>query len=313
LPSDNRGKIVGLLGTHNDLIAMVDGTLAPGVADFYSSGESPSIPDSTGYSAVLGWNEIGWEVKWTATTAGKHITAAYATDVGGGLASTDPYRLYWGFDGDLYYQQLQSDVINPNQIVNYNYEDSVDGVLYTPWFFADQIEVDKLATKVIVETAHCTSTITIKVEYALDDDNDEASDYTALGTITSSTNPTEYTLASGVGIAFRSIQFKITLATDTNTISPDMLNLTMEFRKKLDTKFGWSVNIDMTKPYKGNSPMAMRSNILADIQSNTLLEFTYRDDSSTNRNYYVDIINAQGLENTATDERGTTTLLVSEP
>ena len=59
--------------------------------------------------------------------------------------------------------------------------------------------------------------------------------------------------------------------------------------------------------------MAMRSNILADIQSNTLLEFTYRDDSSTNRNYYVDIINAQGLENTATDERGTTTLLVSEP
>jgi hypothetical protein len=69
----------------------------------------------------------------------------------------------------------------------------------------------------------------------------------------------------------------------------------------------------MTKTYKGNSPMAMRSNILADIQSNTLLEFTYRDDSTTERNYYVDIINAQGLENTATDERGTTTLLVSEP
>jgi len=312
LPSDNRGKIVGLLGTHNDLIAMVDGTLAPGMADFFSSGESPAIPDSTGYSAVLGWNEVGWEVKWTATTAGKHVTAAYATDVGGGLASTDPYRLYWGFDGDLYYQQLQSDVINPNQIVNYKYNSS--GLLYTPWFFADQIEVDKLATKVKVETANCSTGATgsnqsIKVEYALDDDD---SSYTTLGTITSN-GTTEYTLASGVGIAFRSIQFKITLTTDGDTVSPDMLNLTMEFRKKLDTKFGWSVNIDMTKTYKGNSPMAMRSNILADIQSNTLLEFTYRDDSTTERNYYVDIINAQGLENTATDERGTTTLLVSEP
>ena len=92
-----------------------------------------------------------------------------------------------------------------------------------------------------------------------------------------------------------------------------MLNLTLIFRKKLDTKFGWSVNLDMTKPYKGRSPKDMRADILSDIDSNTLLEFTYRDDSSTNRNYYVDIINAQGLEHTATDERGTTTILVSEP
>ena len=57
----------------------------------------------------------------------------------------------------------------------------------------------------------------------------------------------------------------------------------------------------------------MRSDILSAIQSNTLLEFTYRDDTSTNRNYYVDIVNAQGLEYTAYDERGSTNLLVSEP
>lgn len=87
------------------------------------------------------------------------------------MASTNPYRLYWGFDGDLYYQQLQSDVINPNQIVNYNYEST--GLLYTPWFNADQVEVDKLALKVKVDTANCSSGGTtenqkIKVEYALD-------------------------------------------------------------------------------------------------------------------------------------------------
>ena len=69
----------------------------------------------------------------------------------------------------------------------------------------------------------------------------------------------------------------------------------------------------MTKAYKGRTPKTMRADILSDINSNTLLEFTYRDDSSTDRNYYVDIINAQGLEHTATDERGTTTILVSEP
>ena len=53
--------------------------------------------------------------------------------------------------------------------------------------------------------------------------------------------------------------------------------------------------------------------------SNTLLEFTYRDDNTTDengkasRNYYVDIQSAQGLEHTAYDERGATHLTLTEP
>ena len=92
-----------------------------------------------------------------------------------------------------------------------------------------------------------------------------------------------------------------------------MINLTLIYRKKLESKFGWSVNVDMNKGYKGNTPKSMRANILSAIQSNTLLEFTYRDDTSTNRNYYVDITSAQGLEHTAYDERGSTQLLLTEP
>ena len=57
----------------------------------------------------------------------------------------------------------------------------------------------------------------------------------------------------------------------------------------------------------------MRSNLLSAIESNTLLEFTFRDDASTNRNYYVDITSAQGMEHTAYDERGSTRLLLAEP
>jgi hypothetical protein len=133
-----------------------------------------------------------------------------------------------------------------------------------------------------------------------------------MGTITSN-GITTYTFGSSVGTTFRSIQFKITLATNTVSASPDLISLTLEFRKKLNTKFGWSVHIDMNKAYKGSTSKSMRSNILSAIESNTLLEFTYRDDSSTNRNYYVDITNAQGLEETAYDERGTTQLLLTEP
>jgi hypothetical protein len=310
LPSDYRGSITKLMGTHNDLIAMVDGTLAPTSVDLFATGESPVIDASTGFSSVLGYNESGWEVKWAASgnDQGKKITAGFVSDVGGTLTSTNPYRMYWGFDGDLYYQQLQSDVINPTQVVNYSYEDSVDGVHYTPWFSADQVEVDKLALKLKAETATCNSNQTIKIEYALDYDET----YTTMGTITSN-GITTYTFGSNVGTAFRSIQFKITLATNTTNASPDLISLTLEYRKKLNTKFGWSVNIDLNKAYKGNSPKAMRSSILSDIQSNTLLEFTYRDDSTTNRNYYIDITSAQGLEETAFDERGTTQLLLTEP
>jgi len=213
-----------------------------------------------------------------------------------------------GIDGDLYYQQLQSDVINPTQVVNYSYEDSVDGIHYTPWFSADQVEVDKLALKLKAETATCNSNQTIKIEYALDYDET----YTTMGTITTN-GITTYTFGSNAGTAFRSIQFKITLATNTTNASPDLISLTLEYRKKLNTKFGWAVNVDLNKGYKGNSAKAMRSSILSAIQSNTLLEFTYRDDSTTNRNYYVDITSAQGLEETAFDERGTTQLLLTEP
>ena len=312
LPSDNRGSIAQLLGTHNDLIALVDGTLTPSNVDMFASGnESSVISDTTGYSAILGWNEIGWEVKWTAagTDQGKKITSGYVTDVGGNLSSTNPYRLYWGFDGDLYYQQLQSDVINPNQVVNYKYEDDVDGLHYTAWFSADQVEVDKLALELKVETDDCTSTQTVAVAYALDYDD---SSYTSMGTITSD-GTTTYTFGSSLGTAFRAIQFKLTLATDTQNASPDVVNMSLIYRKKLESKFGWSVNIDMNKGYKGNSPKALRSNILSAIQSNTLLEFTFRDDTTTNRNYYVDITSAQGLEHTAYDERGSTQLLLTEP
>ena len=311
LPSDYRGSITKLMGTHNDLLAMMDGTLAPGTVDMFATGESPVINGSTGYSSILGYNESGWEVKWAASgnDQGKKITAGFVSDVGGTLTATNPYRMYWGFDGALYYQQLQSDVINPTQVVNYNYEDSVDGLLYTSWFSADQVEVDKLALKLKVETATCNANQTVKIEYALDYDEDT---YYTMGTITSN-GITTYTFGSSLGTAFRSIQFKITLATNTTSASPDMISLTLEYRKKLNTKFGWAVNIDISKGYKGSSPKAMRSSILSAIQSNALLEFTFRDDSTTNRNYYVDITSAQGLESTAFDERGTTQLLVTEP
>lgn len=313
LPKEYRGTIRELLGTHNDLIALVDGTLAPGTRDLFTAEEtngSSVIDDSTGVSSILGYNDMGWEVKWASDTAGQAITAGYVTDVGSSLSTTKGYRIYWahtvGGNGTLYYMQLQSDVINPNEIVDYSYAGS--GILETPWYNADQSEVDKLAIKLKVETGDCTATQTIKVEYAIDG----TASYTTMGTITTN-GTTPYSFGSNIGTTFRSIRFKITLGSSDRLLSPDLLSLTLEWRKKLETKFGWSVNLDISKGYKGTSPKAMRSNILTAIETNTLLEFTFKDDSTTARNYYVDVIQAQGIDHTAYDERGNTTLVLAEP
>ena len=91
------------------------------------------------------------------------------------------------------------------------------------------------------------------------------------------------------------------------------MSLTLAFRKKIAAKWGHTVDVDLTNEYKGNVPKDLRSNLISAIESNTLVEFTFRDDSGGTRNYYVDVIGAQGIEFTGYDERGSTTIQVVEP
>ena len=57
----------------------------------------------------------------------------------------------------------------------------------------------------------------------------------------------------------------------------------------------------------------MRTALVTAIESKTLNEFTFRDDSGGTRNYYVDVVSATGLEYTGHDERGISTINLVEP
>jgi hypothetical protein len=70
--------------------------------------------------------------------------------------------------------------------------------------------------------------------------------------------------------------------------------------------------VDITKPYKGKTPLQLRSNLLAVIEQNLNSQFTFRDDDGDTRNFYVDVVSASGLEQTGHDERGSTQVLVVE-
>jgi hypothetical protein len=209
---------------------------------------------------------------------------------------------------------LPRDIINPSEVSEFSYATSA--IHETPWFNAGQSEVDKLALKLKTEVQGASSNETVKVEYAIN----YSEDYDDAGSTITSNGITTYTFGSNVGLDFRAIKFKLTLsrspATDTGLEkfeTPDVVSLTLEYRKKIAAKWGHTVDIDLTNEYKGNVPQDLRSSLVSAIESTTLVEFTFRDDGGGTRNYYVDVVAAQGLEYTGHDERGSTTISLVEP
>ncbi len=330
LPSDRRGAIRYMAGSHNELLVGIDASAAPGTISSTSipyqwvghQGSTVIAPD-TGYSSILGYNDMGWEVKWQSATSGKGFDSIHVSD------AYSKYRVWWGHNNIVHFMDLPKDIINPSEVSEFAYAKS--GIHETPWFNAGQSEVDKLALNLRIEAQDLTAADKeiVKIEYA----TDYAESYTtAVSTLNSTTMYAQtgegngssgtytYTFASGVGTKFRAIKFKLTLERDDATTTglekfntPDVVSLTLEYRKKIAAKWGHTVDIDLTNEHRGNVPKDLRSALITAIESTTLVEFTFRDDGGGTRNYYVDVVAAQGMEFTGHDERGSTTIQVIEP
>ena len=325
LPTDKRGTIKYMTASHNELFVGVDATTAPNIQSGdsipyqWKSHQGATVIDpDTGYSSILGYNEQGWEVKWISafeedlTVQGRSVEQILVSD------AYDEYRLWWGFKGEVKYMKIPSDIINPSFVADFEYK--AEGIHETPWFNAGQSEVDKLALRLKTEVQDASSTETVTVSYALNYAESSWNDLTAI----ESDGVTTYefgTSPATEGVVFRAIKFKIALARTTNTSTvdykqktPDMVSLTLEWRKKLPAKWGHQVQIDLSKDdYKGKSPKDLRAALLSAIESTTLVEFTFRDDSGGDRNFYVDVASATGLEFTGYDERGQSTVSLVEP
>lgn len=322
LPADKRGAIRFMAGSHNELLMGLDASAAPVSISsssipyqWMSHHGSPVIEPSTGYSTILGYNEMGYEVKWQSTDTGRGLDAIHISD------AYSEYRLMWGHNDIVYFMDLPKDILNPSQVSEFAYAKT--GTHETPWFNAGQSEVDKLALNLRIEAQDLSATETITVTYAVDYDE---TNYTTVinplnaTTMGASAGTYTYNFGSNLGTAFRSIKFKLTLNRDPGTTTglekfntPDVVSLTLEYRKKLPAKWGHTIDIDINNEYKGNNPKDMRAALISAIESTSLVEFTFRDDSGGERNYYVDVVSAQGMEFTGHDERGTTTIQVVEP
>ena len=295
IPEAYAGQVIKLIGTHNDLIAFVNADIDTSYTVFATGrqasgmGGASTVVSGTGASAILGFNDVAWEVKWT----GADNTGLEAAHVG---SAYNEYRMWFGVGAGLYWTALSPDVINPDEISTFQYDSS--GTMETPWFDGGDAAGNKTAISLRAVTSSCSSDVNIQLHYATDFNES----YTSLGTVTSN-GTTTYDFASGVGVEFSSIKFKATLTSNTTLSSPDLNLIELRWREKIPPKFGFSVTIDAAQTFRGQTPKQILDNITTVINTHTLVSFTYKDNDS-DRSYYVDLISASGFEFTGLDERG---------
>ena len=286
-----RGNIVALIPTHVGLLAVMDG--------FSSS-------DGT----VWEYNGVGWHYygRIDASTTGHHVSS-----IGGN------YRFYHAFStDDLGYMALQTGQVNPD-IETISYEGTNDIATHiTPWFNAGQNEIDKTAIRGRIDCTGMSATEAVKVEFALNYSSSyEASSITVIADgVTTFTFPTIANNSVEAGSAFRSIRFRLTLnrgGTATNT--PNVKSLSLEWRRKIPAKYGFSFDVDRTNAsFNNQTPREMKANLITAFESDVLVEFTFVSDDGGTQNYFVDVTQLEDIQNAGREgeEKGITRVTVVE-
>ena len=89
----------------------------------------------------------------------------------------------------------------------------------------------------------------------------------------------------------------------TTAKSPDLVSITLTYRKKLRPKWMHTFEIDLTNEVSG-TPLEQRAALVTAMETPTFVEVTFRNDTGNTRNIYADLIAPRGEEKTGTDETG---------
>lgn len=292
-----QGNITASEATHNELMAAIES----------------DDTSTSGFNGIYGWDGLGWQL----VHAELNLTS---TPIQPLLASSayGIYRLYYGYNSRMFFIPLFTGLINPEQVISPP-QYTLNGDIFFPWFDAGQNDVDKLALELKIEVQDLGGSFdSVVVSFFT---NYDTTTSTTLATITTNgetiltfpdngTNP-------DIGTVFRAIMIRLVVTRgSTDTITPDIRHVTLEYRKKLKEKLGFRCVLDLTKDSPdGRTPKQQRADLLTARQSKTKVEFTYRNDDTAGlpRNYYVDVIEATNLEETGLSEVGTSTVVLAEP
>jgi hypothetical protein len=257
MPTEYRGEITYLEPAYNNLFALIDST--------YGGGSS--------YSSLMAYDGGGWQNRWVSSTANKAAKCMLVT------SAYDEYRLFWGADNKVYHMTLERNLLNPLKITSYPY--SAGGTHITPWFDGG-VAWNKLAIELELFCRGITDDAEeVAVYYRTDhSDTSLAGGWTAMGVIEAN-GSTTLPFASGVGLSFRNIQFLFALSRTTSTNTPDIQEVKLKYLKLLPPLWGWTFTVDCTKDvYNGYSGGQLIEALITAAETETLLNFTFRNDST---------------------------------
>jgi hypothetical protein len=88
--------------------------------------------------------------------------------------------------------------------------------------------------------------------------------------------------------------------------------LSLEWRRKLKARYGFTFDIDRTARYAGRSPKQQKAALVTAFEQATMAELTYVDDDGDTQNYYVDITSVEDVQETGHGEAGVTRITAVE-
>jgi hypothetical protein len=221
-------------------------------------------------------------------------------------------RLYLNVGTQISAVDLDNGIYSPLQRTTLEFDST--GVHVTPWFDFGTEGQDKVHGHVTVRTRGCSANETVSLYYYTDLDDSSA---TALGTISANGVTTfKPGATSGKGFGFRHVRYAFVLARGgTATSRPIVEYFVPEGMRMLPATYGYAVQIDLSKSFKGQTPNQMLANLklLADpAQTTTLSEFAYQDDlSGTVQTYWAKITRMTGVEYAGRELRGQGEYLIS--
>lgn len=255
LPAHLRGRISDLEPEYNSLIAVVEGNLESNDPDQNVQISSPTYIDSlrpfkdySAYSAVYRYSGYGWHPVWVSPSPDGRPTWAFVSEADG------EYRLWWGYAGKMYRQDLRVTFHNPKA----GMEVGVDrfgkrGSIVTGWYDADMPGFDKLLSHMEITTTDVygdgTPTGLVKVEYQKDDDTSWSilgqSDRVGRRILPFDVRPGEQCDNFSYGMKVRRVRFRITLESNDPNQSPIVESVLLKFVKIPLTSMSWTVNINL--------------------------------------------------------------------
>ena len=222
-------------------------------------------------------------------------------------------RLWWGEGTNVKYCMMPDFNTDVTQIASYEYV-AASGKLVFP-IFAPLEAFAKTAIRVRGSTKGCTANLKFTIYYRTDADCFSAvgSDWTSLGTFTTSPSPTALDLPAGAdagdGLSFKQIQFAIEGATNSSTSTPELLSLEFDYDVGTKRLRGWTFDVTVGK----HDSSTILTNLHTSQDKDTMLLFYPNGDSKHGDSFRVKVSSiAENVEWAMLRRTGTIRVSVEE-